>query len=381
MSVEIGIIGAGNRGQKHAAEYAGIEEAEVVAVADVDEDAAQALARKRNATAYGDYRDLLKDADVDAISLCVHNNLHRPITVDAAEAGCHVFCEKPMASTYADAKAMADAVADAGVHLGVQNTRMFDPETRAARRLIDEGELGDPYYARGVFSRRRGRPYVDGYGTPSFVSKEAAGGGPIIDIGTYVIGHLLYLLGNERVERVSGATFDHTDATYDEELIGEGHERYADRLDESGYNVEDVGLGMAHLEDDSVLSVRAAWHMYLPDDPSAIVGTKGGIELDPFQFYTTTSDYEATVSVDIEEFERRQTLLESDSGYEMERSAGQFHHWIDTICGTADNVIPTAELALNSMLVMEGIYLAQEEGRELTADEIASRSESTAIDP
>ncbi|RQG99196.1 Gfo/Idh/MocA family protein [Natrarchaeobius oligotrophus] len=380
MSVEIGIIGAGNRGQKHAAEYASVEGADVVAVADVDDDAARALARDANADTYSDYRDLLADADVDAVSLCVHNNLHRPITVDAADAGCHVFCEKPMASTYADAKAMADAAADAGVHLGVQNNRLFDPETRAARTLIDEGKLGDPYYARGVFSRRRGRPFVDGYGTPSFVSKESAGGGPIIDVGTYVIGQLLYLLGNERTARVSGATFEHTAATYDEELVGDGRERYADRLETSGYDVEDVGLGMAHLEDGSVLSVRAAWHMYLPDDSSALVGTQGGIELEPFRLYTTTADYEATVSLDVEEFERRQTLLESDSGYEMDRSDGQFHHWIDTVRGTVDDAIPTAEIALNSMLVMEGIYLAQEEGRELTADEIAERSESTAID-
>ncbi|RQG94248.1 Gfo/Idh/MocA family protein [Natrarchaeobius chitinivorans] len=381
MSVEIGIIGAGNRGQKHAAEYATVEDADVVAIADVDEAAARSLARETNAEVYGDYRDLLEDADVDAVSICVHNNLHRPITADAAAAGCHVFCEKPMASTYTDARAMADAVEDAGVHLGVQNNRLFQPETRAARTLIDEGKLGDPYYARGVFSRRRGRPYVDGYGTPSFVSKESAGGGPIIDIGTYVIGQLLYLLGNERVERVAGSTFEHTDEMYAEELIGEDHDRYADRLAESGYDVEDVGLGMAHLEDGSVLSIRAAWHMYLPDASSALAGTRGGVEFDPFKFYTTTGDYEATVSLDIEEFERRQTLLESDSGYEMERSGGQFHHWIDTVRGTADNVIPTHEIALNSMIVMEGVYLVQEEGRELTADEIAERSESTAIDP
>ncbi|GAB3017528.1 Gfo/Idh/MocA family protein [Natronobiforma cellulositropha] len=379
MTIEIGIVGAGNRGQQHAGEYASIEGADVVAVADIDETAAGALAADHDADVYGDYRDMLADASLDAVSVCVHNNLHRPVAVDAAEAGCHVFCEKPLAATYTDAKAMADAAEEAGVQLGVQNVDLFTEETRAAKRLIDQGELGDPYYARGVFSRRRGRPYVDGYGTPSFVSKGSSGGGPVIDIGTYVLGQLLYLLGNARVERVSGATFEHTDDSYDERLIGDDRPVYRERLADSGYDVEDVGLGFAHLEDGSVLSLRAAWHMFLPDEPSVVAGTQGGVSLDPFQFYTTTADYEATVDLDLADYERRQALLGSESGYDLE-GEDQFSHWIETLEGTADDPIPTGELALNSMLIMDGLYRSQAAGRELTADEIAEHSVSSAID-
>ena len=379
MTIEIGIVGAGNRGQQHAGEYASVDGADVVAVADIDEEAAGDLADDHGAAVYGDFRDMLEDADLDAVSVCVHNNLHRPVTVEAAAAGCHVFCEKPLAATYTDAKAMADACAEAGVELGVQNVELFTKETRAAHRLIDQGELGDPYYARGVFSRRRGRPYVDGYGTPSFVSKSSSGGGPVIDIGTYVLGQLLYLLGNAPVERVGGATFEHTDAAYDERLIGDDRSIYRDRLEDSGYDVEDAGMAFAHLEDGSLLSLRAAWHMFLPDEPSVVAGTQGGVSIDPFEFYTTTADYEATVSFDLESYERRQGLLASETGYDLE-GEGQFGHWIDTLEGRADDPIPTGDLALNSMMIMDGLYLAQEAGRELTAEEIAERSESSAID-
>ncbi|WP_436907593.1 Gfo/Idh/MocA family protein [Halosimplex marinum] len=380
MAVEIGIVGAGNRGGAHADAYDEVDGADVVAVADIDEEAATALAGEHGADAYGDVREMLDDADPDAVSVCVHNNLHRPVAEAAADAGAHIFTEKPMAATYTDAKAMAEAAESAGVRIGVQNYELFSDETRAASRLVDDGELGEPYYARGVYSRRRGRPYIDGYGTPGFVSKESAGGGPVIDIGTYVLGQLLYLLGNADVERVGGATFERTDDAYAEELVGENRDTYTGRLEESGYDVEDAGVGTAHLADGSVLELRAAWHMYLPDRPSVVAGSQGGLQLDPFEFYTTTGDYEATVSLDLDEYERRQGLIAGD-GYETAETDDQFAHWIDTIEGDVDGEpIPTGELALNSMRIMEGIYLSQEAGRELTAEEIAERSESTAVE-
>ncbi|WP_123534944.1 Gfo/Idh/MocA family protein [Halosimplex salinum] len=379
MTVRIGVVGAGNRGQAHAEAYSEVDGADVAAVADIDEAAATELADDHDAAVYGDFRDMLDDAAVDAVSICVHNNLHRPVAEAAADAGAHVFTEKPMAATYTDAKAMADAADEAGVEIGVQNYELFTEETRAARRLAENGDLGDTYYARGVFSRRRGRPYIDGYGTPGFVSKDSAGGGPVIDIGTYVLGQLLYLLGNAPVERVSGATFEKTADAYAEELVGENRETYTERLAESGHDVEDAGTGMAHLADGSVLELRAAWHMFLPDRPSVVAGSQGGLQLDPFEFYTTTGDYEATVSLDLDEYERRQGLIAGD-GYEPADTGGQFGHWIDTLDGTAADPIPTGELALNSMRIMEGIYLSQEAGRELTAEEIAEHSEATAVE-
>ncbi|MFB6087141.1 MAG: Gfo/Idh/MocA family protein [Haloarculaceae archaeon] len=380
MAIDVGIVGAGNRGQSHAQEYEDVDGASVAAVADIDEEAATALGDEHDAEVYGDFRDMLDDAALDAVSVCVHNNLHRPVSVAAAEAGCHVFCEKPMAATLADATAMAEAAEEAGVELGVQNVRIFSDGTQTARRLADAGRLGETYYARGVYSRRRGRPYVDGYGTPSFVSQDAAGGGPVLDVGTYVVGQMLYLLGNADVERVSGQTFEYTDDAYASELVGDNHDTYADRLAESGYDVEDAGVGVAHLADGSVLELKAAWHMFLPDRPSVVAGSQGGVQLDPFEFYTTTEDYEATVDLDVDGYERRQALIESESGYGGDRDDGQFAHWIRTLDGSAESPIPTGDIALNSMRVLEGIYLSAEADRELTAEEIADRSESSAVD-
>jgi predicted dehydrogenase len=381
MPVDIGIVGAGNRGQRHAHEYADIDGAMIAAVADIDDEAATALAEEYDIpSVYGDFRDMLDDAALDAVSVCVHNNLHAPVTIAAAEAGVDVFCEKAMAGSYADAEAMLEATESAGVHLGVQNHRLFSEETRAVRNLAADGRLGEIYYGRGVYSRRRGRPFVDGYGTPAFVSEETAGGGPVFDIGTYSIGNLLYLLGNADVERVAGQTFEFTEDAYDRELVGDSADRYRQRLEEAEYDVEDAGTGLVHLEDGSVLQIRTAWHMFHPDEPSVVVGSQGGVDLDSMELLTTTADYESTVSLDVDGYETRQALLESETGYEFERDIGQFRHFVRTVAGDVEDPVPTGEIALNSMVVMEGIYRSANADRELTAEEIAERSESTAFD-
>lgn len=371
--VTIGIIGAGNRGQTHSQAYEDVPRATVTAIADIDESAAQRLADAFDVPqVYTDFQEMLDDSAVDAVDVCVHNNLHERMAVAAFEAGKHVFCEKPLAGTYADAKAIADAADRAGKQLGVQNVYLFDPETRAAKRLIDAGEVGTPARARAVFSRRRGRPFIDGYGTPAFVTKESAGGGPVLDVGTYEIGRMLYLLDNPAVERVSGHTFDFTDDLFTEETVGDHLDTYENRLESSGYDVEDAGTGTARLADGTELSLLAAWHMYQSDTGGIVVGSNGGLQLDPFEFYTTIADYEATVSLDLEEYERRRGLLESDTGYDVERPT-QFDHWVETVRGTVDP-IPTGDIALNSMLVMEGIYRSAELGREVSAEEIAEQS-------
>ena len=94
--------------------------------------------------------------------------------------------------------------------LHIQLSRLYRPETRAAKRLIDGGALGRIYHARSVGFRRRGRPYVDGYGTERFVQKKYAGGGAVYDMGVYHISQLLYLMGLPEPQTISGKLYQET---------------------------------------------------------------------------------------------------------------------------------------------------------------------------
>src|SRR5215204_4665105 len=111
MPIRVGIIGCGQIAQTHLTQYAKMsgEDVKVVAVADVNEVCARTTSQKFSvANVHTDFRELLKRDDIDAVDVCLHNNLHRPVTELALRAGKHVYCEKPMAGSYRDAAAMLE---------------------------------------------------------------------------------------------------------------------------------------------------------------------------------------------------------------------------------------------------------------------------------
>ena len=118
--VNLGIIGVGQIGKHHLRRYKNIPEANIVAVADLREDEAQQVAQEFGIPhVYTDYHELLARDDITSVDVCLHNRLHRPVTIDALQAGKNVYCEKPMSWTYQEAKAMYDAAQAAGKMLHI----------------------------------------------------------------------------------------------------------------------------------------------------------------------------------------------------------------------------------------------------------------------
>jgi predicted dehydrogenase len=361
-TIRIGLIGAGQRAQQHLETYQNVPGAEIVAIADINQPLAQSVASRFNIPhVYTDYHDVLGHDDIEAVDICLHNNLHRPVAVAAMEAGKHVYCEKPMAGSYADARIMYDTAQALGRKLSIQLFTLFHPETRAARLLIDGGYLGELYHARSTGFRRRGRPFVDGYGTATFVQKRHAAGGALYDMGVYHITRMLYLLGNPEVTRITGKTYQKTP-------IDPARER------SSGYDVEELALGFVHFTNDVTLDIIESWAVHLDGfEGSSIVGTLGGIRLEPFGYYHNSGDLEMNSTVDLKQMEYRWKNVHQ--GGDVYDSAG--HHWVAALQGRVE-LLPSAELALNTMLISEGIYLSEQLGREVTADEVRERSVSVS---
>jgi predicted dehydrogenase len=358
--IRIGLIGAGQRAQQHLENYQGIPSAELVAIADINEALAQRVAAQfKIPDVYTNYHELLQRDDLDAVDICLHNNLHRPAAVAALEAGKHVYCEKPMAGSYADAKIMYDTAQALGRKLAIQLFTLFKPETHAAKLLIDGGYLGELYHARSTGFRRRGRPYVDGYGTPTFVQKRYAAGGALYDMGVYHIAGLLYLLGNPSVARITGKTYQKTPMD-------------PSREKSSGYDVEELALGFIHFTNDVTLDIIESWAIHLDGfEGSSIVGTLGGVRLEPFGYYHNIGDLEMNSTADVEQIPYRWKNVHHGSDvYDSSE-----HHWVAALQGRVE-LLPSAELALNTMLISEGIYLSEQLGREVTADEVQKGSVS-----
>jgi predicted dehydrogenase len=361
--VRIGVIGVGQIGKIHLDNYRAIDGARVVAVADLDEAEARRVAAQHGVEGvHTSFRDLLARDDVDAVDVCLHNNLHMPVTVAALEAGKDVYCEKPMAGSYADALRMHEAARDLGRRLHVQSHLVFAPETRAAQELIDAGALGRVYHARCTGRRRRGRPYVDGYGAVPFVQKRHAGGGALYDLGVYDLNAVLHLLGNPQPERIVGRTYQET--ALDER-----------RRAQSGYDVEELALGFVFLAGGITLDVVEAWAVHLDRlDGSTILGSDGGVRLDPFGYFRSLGDLDLDATADLAAFAFRKRTV----GGVGDALDSPQRHWIAALQGRIP-LIPTDEIALTTMLISEGIYRSHELGREVTADEVRERSRSTAL--
>jgi predicted dehydrogenase len=361
--IRIGMIGVGQIAKSHLKQYTDINDAEIVAACDINERELEAVSDEHAIPhRYTDFRKMLERDDLDSVDVCLHNNLHAGATIAALEAGKNVYCEKPIAGTYADGKRMVEAAAATSKMLHIQLATLYSKETRAAKTIIDAGELGSAYHARSTGFRRRGRPYVDGYGSPRFVQKEVSAGGAMFDMGVYHIAQLVYLLGLPTMERVSGKVYQET--AMDEK-----------RRSESGYNVEELGLGLVRFAGGLTLDIIEAWAIQLDGfEGSSIVGSKGGIRLDPFGFYSTFCDMNMNSSVDLGYMEyRNHQLGTNEDAYDSSQ-----HHWI---AAQQERVplLPTAQVALTTMLIQEGVYLSDHLGREVSAKEVAEASTSKAI--
>ncbi len=362
--IRIGVIGVGQIGKHHLDEYERIHEANVVAVADINATELQSVANRYNVPhMYTNFRELLGRDDITAVDVCLHNNYHAQVSVAAMRAGKHVYCEKPIAGSFADARTMVSVAQETGRKLHIQLANLYARETRVAKRLIEDGRLGRLYHARSTGFRRRGRPFVDGYGAKAFVNKQTAGGGALFDMGVYHISQMLYLLNLPTVERISGKIYQET--AMDER-----------RNLESGYNVEELGMGFVRFGGGETLDVIESWAIHLNQfEGSYVVGSLGGVRLYPLSFHHTLGDMDidAAFNLDADDF-RRHALYENEDAYDSSE-----RHWLAALQNRVD-LLPTAELALQTMLISEGIYLSDRLGREVEASEVRENSHSTALD-
>ena len=211
--VKVGIIGSGFIGQLHAEAFARVPNAEVVAVASPNAERGRALAEAHGIHRHlTDYRDLLNLDEIDLVTIGAPNDLHAPICIDAAKAGKHVVCEKPLCLTLEQADAMIAACREAGVKLMYAEELCFAPKYVRAKLLVEEGALGD------VFLVKQSEEHF-GPHSPWFWDVNRSGGGVLLDMGCHSIAFCRWIMGNKPIIRVSATmgTFVHGDKTRGED--------------------------------------------------------------------------------------------------------------------------------------------------------------------
>lgn len=199
--LRVGVIGCGSiAGHRHLPEYAANPNVELVAVCDNNAERALEIGEKYGVPSYTSFVELLRNAEVDAVSVCTPNYLHAPISNAALLAGVHVLCEKPMATSEEEAKSMIETAKNSGKKLMIAHNQRFVASHQKARQLIQSGEVGKIYSFRTAFGH--GGP--EGWSVEGkegwFFQKDKAFVGAMGDLGVHKTDLLRYILGEEIVE-------------------------------------------------------------------------------------------------------------------------------------------------------------------------------------
>ncbi|MCX7918730.1 MAG: Gfo/Idh/MocA family oxidoreductase [bacterium] len=341
--VRVGVIGLGV-GQHHIWGYQKCPKAEVVAVCDVDASRAQQVATKENiARWFTDYRKLLELRDIDAVSICTPNYLHRPVAELAFAAGKHVLCEKPLSINAKEGAKIVLAAKKAKRKLMIAYCNRFRGESQVLKQFIDAGELGDIYYAKCGWLRRRGIPGIGGW----FTTKSQSGGGPLIDLGVHVLDLTLWLMGFPAVESVIGSVYTH---------FGNKNIGFWWRGGTAPFDVEDLASAFIKLKNGATLTLDASWASNIEKSDefySRLMGTKGGAELDPLIIYKE----EHGIQVDVK-----------PACPKVDGFAAETTHFIDCIVNDREP-IATGEQGLAVMQILDAIYQSAKTGKQICINE------------
>ena len=348
--LKIGIIGCGGIANgKHMPSLAKLASVEMVAFCDIIVERAQAAAEKYGAAGarvYADYKELLAQEDVDVVHVCTPNSSHAEITIASLEAGCHVNCEKPMAKTAQEARAMAEAAERTGKKLTIAYQNRFRRDSQYLKALCERGDLGEIYYAKATALRRRAVPHGAYFWTKS--SK----GRTLIDIGTHALDLTLWMMDNYR-PRYCGAQSITAEQAENAKCLGP--------WDPEKFQVEDSAFGFIVMEDGATIVLESSWALntLLEGEARTILhGTEGG------------ADMEDGLRINGEEFSTLYTKKPVlDAGgvafYEGESESPadlEMRCWIESILNDTEPLV-VPEQALVVTEILEGIYKSAQLGQ------------------
>lgn len=340
----VGIIGGGGIAQAvHIPGWRNLPEVEIVGIADVSAaTAAKAAAAAGGVPTCTDYRDLLK-LDLDAVDICTPNKVHTPAALAALNAGVHVLCEKPLAVTTAEVRAMGKLADKKKLKLMTAQHQRFTQGGVAVKAWVDAGNLGEAYHARVRAMRRAWLPP-----SPGFIDAALAGGGPCMDIGVHALDLGLWLMGFPKPVRVSGTA---------KTVFAKGHAmpNQWGEWDRARYSVEDFAAGLVHFDNGATLQLEAAWMCHQGEDEellAQIFGKKGGVKWPSAEFATVTNGTFAQGTL---------------------KSPGQVPHphwneiaaFVDCVVNHKPSPVPWTE-TIKVIGILEAVYASSQQGREIT---------------
>ncbi len=347
--MKVAVIGCGAiANNAHIPAYMANQKAEIKYFCDIILERAENAVKKYGCgIAVEDYHEVLKDEEVEAVSICTPNKMHSVIAIDAMRAGKHVLCEKPAARVYEEALEMQKVQHETGRILNIGVVNRFNTNVNKLKELIDAGELGEIYQVYVSFRSHRSIPGLGG----AFTTKAIAGGGVMIDWGVHFFDIVMYCCGDPKTKSVSAETFSKLgspigDYTYVDMWAGP-------EIPDGTYDVEEAVTGIIRTEG-PVISFNGAWAQNIGENEMYIdfMGTKGGARLQygaNFTLYSTKNGMLTTTTF----------ANQTKPMFQQELDA-----FIDCV-ESGEHLISHIDTNIITARMMDAIYRSAEEHKEI----------------
>ncbi|RLL46701.1 gfo/Idh/MocA family oxidoreductase [Oceanobacillus piezotolerans] len=310
--IRVAVIGTGSIAKhRHLPEYASNPNVEIVAVCDIVPERVKEIAEEYDAKAYTDYKELLAKENIDAISVCLPNYLHAPVSIAALSAGCHVLCEKPMATSREEAEAMIQAAKENNRKLMIGHNQRFVSSHQKAKALIDQGEIGKIYSFRTTFGHG-GPERWSAEGEDSwFFKKDQAFIGAMGDLGVHKADLIRYVLNDEITEVGAFVETSAKDA-----------------------NVDDNACFILKTEKGVIGTLAASWAYTAAEDNSTVIyGEKAILRLEDDPKYSLVVQY---TNGDVVKYELDGIQSNEEGG---QSTSHVIDHFIDSISQDTEPLI------------------------------------------
>lgn len=263
--LRIGLIGTGGIAGAHMNAYTQFDDVEIVGAADIEPGKARAFLDKWNlpkAPAFNSAAELIRNVEMDGVSICTYNTTHADCAILALESGLHVQCEKPMSFTLQEAADMVKASRKADRMLTIGFQPRYDYMRQKVDDIIASGALGKVYYIQSGGGRRRGIP------AGSFVDAKKAGYGCLGDIGCYSIDEMLHAVKYPKPLTVSAVATDY---------FGKNPKYWPDY---ETFDVDDFSIALVRLEGGITYVFKQSWAMHADSlGDNLWLGTEGGLKI------------------------------------------------------------------------------------------------------
>lgn len=356
--LRVGIVGCGGIANgKHLPSLSKQKEVELVAFCDIIIERAERAAKEygsEDSLVVEDYKELVNDESIDVVHVCTPNASHAEISIAALEAGKHVMCEKPMAKTTEEARAMVEAAERTGKKLTIGYDNRYRADSLHLNKLVRQGDLGEIYFAKAHAIRRRAVPT---WGV--FLNEEEQGGGPLIDIGTHALDLTLWMMDNYKPKAVLGSVY-HKLSDIENAANAFGP------WDPEEFTVEDSAFGFVTMENGATIILESSWALNTLDVDEAkcsLSGTKAGADMKD-GLRINGEEHGNLYTKNVELGAGGVAYYEGESESQADREA---RLWVECILNDTEPFVKPEE-AFAVTQILEAIYKSAETGKAVYFD-------------